>query len=191
MRMSDAVLLRPGQTSLLDWRAVYRGAPVALDPVSRADVEAGAAVLETMAAREDQPQPVENGKTGPAVVELLHKDGHQLPAAIVRLFVALKTASLAQGMSGVRWELIQRLCDCLARDLLPPVPASNPSDRLALSHLFGTLSRHRGSRFGNPAPLRQGAQERRAAADQTQCPGAFGAPVRHATVHRGCPCRPV
>ena len=138
--MTEPVTLRPGQTSLRDWRAVYRGAPVTLDPVSRADVEAGAAAFEAIAARQDQPKPVENGKSGPAVVELLHKDGHQLPAAIVRLFVALKTASLAQGMSGVRWELIQRLCDCLVRDLLPPVPASNPSDRLALSHLFGTLT---------------------------------------------------
>ena len=138
--MSDAVVLRPGQATLSDWRAIYRGAPVELDPVSRADVEAGAAALAGILARTDRDKTPEGGNGGPAMVELLHKNGGYLPAAIVRIFVALKLASLAQGMSGVRWEVVARLSECLAREVLPAVPAGNVSDRLALSHLFAALT---------------------------------------------------
>lgn len=137
--MSEAILLRPGQASLADWRAIYRGARIALDPVCRADVEAGSAALAAIVAAQDSAS-AETAAGGPAMVELLHKNGDYLPAAIVRLFVALKLASLAQGMSGVRWTLVERLAECLARDLLPAIPGANGNDRLALSHLFGALT---------------------------------------------------
>ena len=137
--MTDPVTLRPGRVSLWSWRAIYLGAPIALDPIYRADVEAGAAALKTITARREV-APAQEAIGGPAVVELLHKDGNNLPVAIVRLFMALKLASLAQGMSGVRWKVVQRILDCLSRDLLPAVPEANASDRLALSHLFGALT---------------------------------------------------
>jgi hypothetical protein len=39
--MAD-VVLRPGQTTLADWRAIYRGARVTLDPACHVAVSAGA-----------------------------------------------------------------------------------------------------------------------------------------------------
>ena len=45
MSASAAIELRPGVTPLADWRDVYRGAPLTLDPIARADVEAGRAAL--------------------------------------------------------------------------------------------------------------------------------------------------
>lgn len=174
------IVLRPGQVGLADWRALYRGAPLALDPVSRADVEAGAAALQAVRAKENAPARPQGGDGGPTVVELLHKNGSDLPAAIVRLFVALKLASLAQGMSGVRWTLVQSLVDCLAKDLLPAVPAANATDRLALSHLFGILTgtgeiladtrspAAKAFKRAGLAPLKLDAEERHALLSGTQ-----------------------
>src|SRR3712207_3969178 len=79
-RLSDQVLLRPGQASLGDWRAIYRGSAIALDPICRIDVEAGSAGLQAILAGEAAPQPGESGDTGPALVELLNTDSADLPA---------------------------------------------------------------------------------------------------------------
>jgi histidine ammonia-lyase len=39
------VTLRPGEALLGDWRAIWRGAPVALDPSARAKVAASAEAI--------------------------------------------------------------------------------------------------------------------------------------------------
>jgi histidine ammonia-lyase len=54
--------------------------------------------------------------------------------------VSLKIAALGQGLSGVRWKLVQGLADCLTHDLLPAIQARQVSDRLALSHLFALIT---------------------------------------------------
>ena len=135
-----AVFLRPGFATLADWRNIYRGAPVALDPISRADVEAGAAALQAVLSREDTQGRGDDRDVGPTVVELLNKGGEPLPAAIVRLAVALKLASLGQGASGASWRLVETIESCLRHDLLPAVPAGNASDRLAFAHLASILT---------------------------------------------------
>ena len=48
--MAD-VMLRPGQNNLADWRAIYRGAGVTLDPAAHAAVVAGARAVEAILAR--------------------------------------------------------------------------------------------------------------------------------------------
>ena len=48
--MAD-VVLRPGQTSLADWRAIYRGAGVTLDPACHTAVAAGAEAVAAILAR--------------------------------------------------------------------------------------------------------------------------------------------
>ena len=48
--MTAELVLRPGRASLDDWRAIYRGTAATLDPISRADVEAGAAAAAAIFA---------------------------------------------------------------------------------------------------------------------------------------------
>jgi len=135
--MNADVELRPGLTPLIHWRAIYRGAPVALDPFARPDVEAGAAALAEIVARQEMP-PREDRP--PSIAELMEIGGDGLPAALVRLFVALKLASLAQGMSGMRWHTLRGIEDFLAASLLPAIPTEGACDRLALSYLFAALT---------------------------------------------------
>src|ERR1700735_151285 len=45
------VIVRPGEASLADWRAIWRGEALAVDPSSRAVVAASAAAVERILAR--------------------------------------------------------------------------------------------------------------------------------------------
>ena len=58
MSENAAIELRPGVTPLADWRDIYRGAPLTLDPIARADVEAGrAAFTELLSGDRKAPVP--------------------------------------------------------------------------------------------------------------------------------------
>lgn len=133
--MSAEVELKPGRTPLIDWRAIYRGAAASLDPFARPDVDAGSAALADFLAREKTASAV----GAPSLAELMEAGGDRLPAPLIRLFVALKLASLAQGLSGVRWDTLRGLADFLAAGLLPAVPA-DASDRVALACLFAAVT---------------------------------------------------
>ena len=137
--MSAEIVLRPGRVSLAEWRAIYRGARVVLDPASRADIEAGAAALDAIVGRKELLQLPENGNGAPAASDVSRDLGQQ-SAALSRLFIALKLASLAQGMSGVRWEVVEYLAENLAQEVLPLLPAGNLTDRAALSLLVGSMA---------------------------------------------------
>jgi histidine ammonia-lyase len=139
--LTTPVELRPAVTPLATWRAIYRGAPVILDPIARADVEAGRAALVEITYRNGSAPPQQNDNDiSPSIAELIERQNEPLSAGVLRLFVALKIGSLGQGMSGVRWRVLEALADCLVRDLLPVVPAGDPSDRIALANLFGVLT---------------------------------------------------
>ena len=45
------VVLRPGEASLADWRAIWQGEPIAVDPSTQAAVAASAAAVERILAR--------------------------------------------------------------------------------------------------------------------------------------------
>ena len=47
----NCVVLRPGDVSLAEWRAIYRGAEVRLDPTSGAAIEQSAAAVERILAK--------------------------------------------------------------------------------------------------------------------------------------------
>jgi histidine ammonia-lyase len=173
------VELRPGLTPLAAWRAIYRGATVGLDPFARPDVDAGAMALAEILARKELQPPLENG--APTVAELMEKDGDRLPSGLVRLFVALKLASLGQGTSGLNWVTLNGLADFLAAGLLPAISADGISDRLALAYLFAALtgtgevvkdeqpqSAAKALKEAGLAPLELGAQERSALLSGTQ-----------------------
>src|SRR5215472_10463340 len=44
------LVLRPGHTTLADWRAIYRAAEVTLDPACHAAIAAGARAVESILA---------------------------------------------------------------------------------------------------------------------------------------------
>lgn len=149
------ITLIPGQMTLADWRSIYRGAAVSLDPACHAPVAKGAA---TVAAIVDKGAPVYGINTGfgkLANIGIARDDlatlqrnlvishaagvGEPVPAAIVRLMMALKLASLGRGASGIRLETLLRLEAMLARNLLPVVPGQGSvgasGDLAPLAHM--------------------------------------------------------
>ncbi len=153
------LVLKPGNATLAEWRAIYRGAVPELDPSCRAGIRASA---ETVARIVAKGEPVYGINTGfgklasvriPAAdLETLQRNivlshaagvGEAMPVAVTRLMMALKLASLAQGASGVREETIDLLQAMLARDVIPVVPAQGSvgasGDLAPLSHMTATM----------------------------------------------------
>ena len=151
--------LIPGSTPLAAWRAIYFGAPVALDPSSRARVDAGARAIDQVVAKGAPVYGVNTGFGKLASVRIDAADlttlqcnivlshcvgvGEPLPGAVTRLMMALKLASLAQGASGVRWTTLETLAGCLAHGVLPVVPSQGSvgasGDLAPLAHMSAAL----------------------------------------------------
>ncbi|WP_262268651.1 histidine ammonia-lyase [Microvirga yunnanensis] len=152
-------MLQPGSVALADWRLVYRGAAVALDQDCRAAIEAGARTIEAIVAKGEPVYGINTGfgklasvRIGAADLATLQRNivlshaagtGEPLPPAVVRLVMALKLASLAQGASGVRWSTIEHLAACLQADLVPVVPGQGSvgasGDLAPLAHMTAAL----------------------------------------------------
>lgn len=166
--MSASVLLRPGHVTLADWRAIYRGASVQLDPATRPAVEASARTVAAIIAKGDAVYGINTGFGKLAHVRIGTEDlatlqrnivlshaagvGAPLPKAVVRLAMVLKLASLAQGASGIRLATLDHLASCLQKDLVPVIPGQGSvgasGDLAPLAHmtaaLMGVGSFHRG-----------------------------------------------
>ncbi|PRH88021.1 histidine ammonia-lyase [Labrys okinawensis] len=158
--MTNPVLLRPGSVSLAQWRAIYDGAPVSLDEGCRPLVEASARAVADIIAKGEPVYGINTGFGKLASVRIENADlailqrnivlshaagvGDPLPVEVVRLIMALKLGSLAQGSSGVQWSTITTLRDCLARDLIPVVPGQGSvgasGDLAPLSHMTAALT---------------------------------------------------
>jgi histidine ammonia-lyase len=129
------VVLRAGEASLADWRAIWRGAPVAVDPSHHAGVAASAAAVERIVARREPVYGVNTGfgKLAGMRIEaadlaqlqrnivLSHAAGVGEPASVptTRLMMALKLGSLAQGASGVQPRTLGLIEAMLARRWSP------------------------------------------------------------------------
>jgi histidine ammonia-lyase len=156
---SSSVTLAPGAATLPQWRSIYEGAGVALDEGSTARIAAAAAAVTRILARG---RPIYGINTGfgklastridPADMEALQRNivlshcagvGEPAPPAVVRLMMALKLASLAQGASGVRLETVRLLEALLAENITPVVPSQGSvgasGDLAPLAHLSGAL----------------------------------------------------
>jgi histidine ammonia-lyase len=140
---------------LTDWRAIYRGAPATLNTSCFATIEANARVVDAIIARDQPVYGINTGFGKLAHVRIHTEDlallqrkivlshaagaGAPMPAVIVRLMMALKLASLAQGASGVRPEMVQFLQAMLEKDLLPEIPAQGSvgasGDLAPLAHM--------------------------------------------------------
>jgi histidine ammonia-lyase len=152
-------MLHPGSVSLADWRSVYFGADIALDQDSRRAIEASAKTIETIVAKGDPVYGINTGfgklasvRIGTADLATLQRNivlshaagvGEPLPASVVRLVMALKLASLAQGASGVKWSTIEHLTACLKANLVPVIPGQGSvgasGDLAPLAHMTAAL----------------------------------------------------
>lgn len=166
--MSTTVILHPGHATLADWRAIYRGASVQLDSATRPAVDASARTVDAIIAKGDAVYGINTGFGKLAHVRIGTEDlatlqrnivlshaagvGAPLPKAVVRLAMALKLASLAQGASGIRLTTLDHLALCLAKDLIPVIPGQGSvgasGDLAPLAHmtaaLMGVGAFHRG-----------------------------------------------
>ncbi len=196
--------LMPGKLSLPEIATLYRGGQmkVTLDePAVRLAVDKSAALVAAAAAGDAPVYGINTGfgklakvRIAPDQVAELQKrlvlshavgTGPLLPDAIVRLILLLKINSLAQGLSGVRWETIAALQTLLNADLLPCIPAQGSvgasGDLAPLAHLVLPLIGEGRVRVGGVemdaadglrqvglAPLQLGAKEGLALLNGTQ-----------------------
>jgi histidine ammonia-lyase len=153
------VVLEPGRVPLGHWRAILRGAEVALDPGSAPAIAAGAAAVRRIVSAGAPVYGINTGFGRLASVRIDDADlrtlqrnivlshaagvGEPMPAQVVRLMMALKLASLAQGASGVRPETVAMLGAMLARGLVPVVPCQGSvgasGDLAPLAHMAATM----------------------------------------------------
>ncbi|WP_150291512.1 histidine ammonia-lyase [Sphingobium estronivorans] len=151
--------LIPGEVSLAQWRAIYEGAAVGLDPACVPRIAAGAAAVERILARHEPVYGINTGfgklasvKIGDEDLAVLQRNivlshaagtGAPSPVPVVRLMMALKLASLAQGASGIRPQTVALLEAMLARGLTPVVPAQGSvgasGDLAPLAHMTAAM----------------------------------------------------
>ena len=152
-------MMRAGEVALDEWRRIWRGGAVALDPACGERVAASAAAVQRIVARGE---PVYGVNTGFGKLSTLridvadltrlqrnivlsHAAGMGEPASVeaVRLMMALKLASLGQGASGVRASTLAHLEAMLQRDVLPLVPAQGSvgasGDLAPLAHMAAAM----------------------------------------------------
>jgi histidine ammonia-lyase len=157
--MTAILTLQPGQVSLAQWRDIYRGATPALDPACLPGVAASAAAVERIVAKGDPVYGINTGFGKLASVRIPAEDlatlqrnivlshcagmGDASPVLVVRLMMALKLASLAQGASGIRPATLALLEAMLAQGVIPVVPSQGSvgasGDLAPLSHMTAVM----------------------------------------------------
>lgn len=153
------IVLKPGEVSLAEWRAVYRGADVSLDPAARPVIERSAAAVAAILAKGQPVYGINTGFGKLATVRIADEDlaklqrnivlshaagvGEPMPVPVARLMMALKLASLAQGVSGISLATMDLLEAMLVKGLTPVIPSQGSvgasGDLAPLSHLTATM----------------------------------------------------
>jgi histidine ammonia-lyase len=152
-------ILTPGAARLADWRAVYRGAVPRLDLSAWPAVRGSAEAVARIVARGEPVYGINTGFGKLASVRIPSQDlatlqrnivlshaagvGEPMPVSVVRLMMALKLSSLAQGASGVQAATVALLEAMLARGLMPVVPAQGSvgasGDLAPLAHMTAAM----------------------------------------------------
>jgi len=156
--MND-VVLRPGGVSLAEWAAIHRGAGARLDPACAPLIAESAAAVERILAKREPVYGINTGfgklasvRIAAADLETLQRNivlshaagvGEASPVPVIRLMLALKLASLAQGASGVRPATVALLEAMLTQGLTPVVPGQGSvgasGDLAPLAHMAATM----------------------------------------------------
>ena len=157
--MTEHHQLVPGQVPLAVWRDIYFGAGCSLASGAEPAVQAAAETVAAIIARGEPVYGINTGFGKLASVRIEDDDlavlqrnivlshaagvGEPLPVPVVRLIMALKIASLAQGFSGVRWQTITQLAICLELGLIPVIPGQGSvgasGDLAPLAHMSAVL----------------------------------------------------
>jgi histidine ammonia-lyase len=153
------VTIVPGQVALADWKAIIGNAPVALDESCRPAIAASARAVANIVATGDPVYGINTGfgklasvRIDAADLQTLQRNivlshaagiGEPMPQEIVRLMMALKLASLARGVSGVRMETVEAITTMLRHGIHPVVPAQGSvgasGDLAPLSHMAAVM----------------------------------------------------
>jgi histidine ammonia-lyase len=153
--VTQSLSLVSGALRLDTLRTIYNGAAFTLDGSCRSAVEAGARVIDAIVAKGDPVYGVNTGFGKLASVRIGRLDlatlqqnlvlshaagvGDPLPVPVVRLAMALKLSSLAQGASGVRWSTIASVSAFAAAGLVPVIPGQGSvgasGDLAPLAHM--------------------------------------------------------
>jgi histidine ammonia-lyase len=156
----SAESLDPGEVSLAQWRAIYRGSGAVLNEACWQRVVTGAETVSKILERGEPVYGINTGFGKLAGVRIEARDlatlqqnivlshaagvGEPTPVPIVRLLMALKLTSLAQGASGVRPETVEFLAAMLARGLTPVIPSQGSvgasGDLAPLAHLAAAMT---------------------------------------------------
>ncbi|WP_314105642.1 histidine ammonia-lyase [uncultured Stenotrophomonas sp.] len=157
--MSNTLTLQPGAVTLAQWRAIHDGARVRLDPASAEAVQRSAKTVADIVAKGAPVYGINTGFGKLASVRIERDDletlqrnivlshaagvGEPMPAPVVRLMMALKLTSLAQGASGIRPATLALLEAFLQHDLVPVIPCQGSvgasGDLAPLSHLASVM----------------------------------------------------
>jgi histidine ammonia-lyase len=152
----SAMTCHPGRIELAQLRALHAGGVrLELPEQAWSAVRASAALVQAVASGDAPIYGVNTGfgklastRIGAADLQQLQVNllrshsvgvGVALPAAVVRLMLALKAASLARGHSGVRPQVVQTLLDVCHAGLIPEVPSQGSvgasGDLAPLAHM--------------------------------------------------------
>jgi histidine ammonia-lyase len=155
----SVTVIRPGDMTLDEWKAIYRGGRCALDPSALPLVARAAVAVDAIVARGEPVYGINTGFGKLAGVRIAAGDlatlqrnlvlshaagvGEAMPLPIARLMMALKLASLGQGVSGVRPATMAVLAAVLDRGLIPVVPCQGSvgasGDLAPLAHMTAAL----------------------------------------------------
>jgi histidine ammonia-lyase len=158
-RTVTEILLVPGHATLADWRRIYRGENLRLDPGSFAAIERAAATVDAIVQKGDPVYGINTGfgklasvRIDAADLALLQSNivlshaagtGDAMPVPVARLMMALKLASLSQGASGVKPATIHLLEAMLQKGLTPLVPCQGSvgasGDLAPLAHMTAAM----------------------------------------------------
>ena len=153
------VVLTPGAVTLGEWRRIYRGDAVRLDPATAGAIIASAAAVERILGRGEAVYGVNTGFGKLASVRIETGDlarlqtnlvlshcagvGEAMPVAVTRLMMALKLAGLARGASGVKPATTTLLEAMLEREITPVVPVQGSvgasGDLAPLAHMAAAM----------------------------------------------------
>ncbi|WP_353640889.1 histidine ammonia-lyase [Mesorhizobium sp. WSM2239] len=201
------LVLKPGTATLADWRAIYRGSRPKLEDACRPVIRASADAVARIIAKGEPVYGINTGfgklasvRIETADLETLQRNivlshsagvGEPMPVSVVRLMMALKLASLAQGASGVRPATVELLEAMLAKDVVPVVPAQGSvgasGDLAPLAHMTaimigvgevftpeGRVPAAEGLAAAGLSPVVLGAKEGLALLNGTQFSTAYG-----------------
>ncbi|WP_305987802.1 histidine ammonia-lyase [Roseibium sp. MMSF_3544] len=156
----SALTLQPGSVTLADLERIYRDElPVRIDRASETAIRQASERVATAARGAEAVYGVNTGFGKLASVKIAAEDtetlqrnlilshccgvGEALDRTTTRLMMVLKLLSLGRGASGVRFDVLQLIEDCLERGVTPVIPSQGSvgasGDLAPLAHMTAVL----------------------------------------------------